>query len=114
VAPPRTLSVLAAAAALVLAGTASAKELTRVAICGRADVCATISDPDRLRLVPMGGATSVGAPPLQPFYWMRLTISEGGGGGPGAWLAAPVLLGIAGLALLLRRLPPHQARDQLA
>jgi hypothetical protein len=78
VAPRRTPTLLAAvAAALALAGPASAKELTRVAICGRADVCATISDPDRLRLVPMGGATSVAAPQVEPFYLLVLTVSDG-------------------------------------
>jgi hypothetical protein len=69
---------LACTAALALASPATAKELTRVTVCGERDECAVIDDPERLRLVPLGGSTSVAPPPLQPFYVMTLTIEHGG------------------------------------
>jgi hypothetical protein len=69
---------LAATAALVLVASATAKELTRAAICGRHDVCAVIRDPQRLRVVPTGGATSVAVPPRQPYYLLTFTIEHGG------------------------------------
>jgi hypothetical protein len=69
--------LLAAIAALAVVAPASAKELTRVAVCGLGDACARITDPEQLRLVPVGGATSVAAPRRQPFYWMVLTIAHG-------------------------------------
>jgi hypothetical protein len=70
--------LLATMAALVFAAHATAKELTRVTVCGQRDKCAVIDDPERLRLVPLGGSTSVASPPLQPFYLMTLTIEHGG------------------------------------
>ena len=71
-------STLAAAAALVLVASASAKELTRATICGRHDVCAVIRDPEGLRLVPTGGATSVTVPPAQPYYLLTFRVDHGG------------------------------------
>jgi hypothetical protein len=56
---------------------AAAKELTRVELCGRGDECAVIADRGDRRRVPMGGATSVAAPPPRPFYRMILTIQHG-------------------------------------
>jgi hypothetical protein len=70
--------VLAAVAALAVAAPATAKNLTRVTICGQRDDCAVIDDPERLRLVPLGGSTSVAPPPLQPFYLTILRIEHGG------------------------------------
>jgi hypothetical protein len=67
----------AGVAALAFGIPAQAKELTRVTICGLRDRCAVITQPEQLRLVPLGGSTSVAAPPLQPFYWMTLTIEHG-------------------------------------
>lgn len=64
--------------ALADAAPAAAKELTKVTLCGQGDECATITDADYLRPVPMGGATSVPAPPTQPFYTVQLTIDHGG------------------------------------
>ncbi|MDQ3821961.1 MAG: hypothetical protein M3321_01810 [Actinomycetota bacterium] len=73
-------SLLAAAtvAALAFGAPASAKELTRVAICGQAGGCGVIQEPKRLRLVPMGGETSVAVPPRQPYYVLTYTIEHGG------------------------------------
>jgi hypothetical protein len=75
----RRALVLASAgvAVLALGAPAQAKELTRVTICGLRDRCAVITDREQLRLVPLGGSTSVAAPPLQPFYWMTFTIQHG-------------------------------------
>jgi hypothetical protein len=70
--------LLAAVASVALAAPATAKELTRVTICGQRGDCATIVDAERLRLVPVGGATSIAAPRPEPFYWMTLTIAHGG------------------------------------
>lgn len=67
--------LLAALAALAFSAPAAGKELTRVSVCGLR--CATISDREQLRLVPLGGATSVAAPRPQPFYWMILTMVHG-------------------------------------
>jgi hypothetical protein len=69
--------LLVTGAGLTFAGPAAAKELTRVTLCGQGYDCVTIRDRERLRLVPMGGETSVPAPPRQPFYVMHLTIGHG-------------------------------------
>jgi hypothetical protein len=78
VATRRTLPfLLAAVAALAFAAPTNAKELTRVKLCGLRDDCATITDREQLRLVPMGGATSVAAPRPEPYYLMILRINHG-------------------------------------
>jgi hypothetical protein len=77
-----SLAALFVLTALVCAAPAAAKELTKATLCGQDDECTAITDPDKLRQVPRGGATSVPAPALQPFYVMSLTIDHGGKSGP--------------------------------
>ena len=73
--------VLAAttAASLILAAPAAAKELVAAELCGAAG-CAAV-DPDDLRLVPTGGETTTGPPPLGPYHVLRTTVAEGPEGG---------------------------------
>lgn len=74
---PLPLSALLVIAALAYAAPAAAKELTKITTCGQGDRCASITEADQLRQVPMGGATAVPAPPQQPFYTLQLTIDHG-------------------------------------
>jgi len=79
---PSSLPALLLVTALVCAAPAAAKELTKVTLCGQNDKCAAITDADKLRQVPRGGATSIPAPPPQPFYTLTLSIDHGDESGP--------------------------------
>jgi hypothetical protein len=68
--------LVAAVAALALAATASAKELTSLKACGESG-CTTVTDRDQLRLLPLGGDTQNPPPRRAPFYWLTYTISDG-------------------------------------
>jgi hypothetical protein len=106
--------LLAAVAALAFVAPASAKELARVAVCGLHDACTRITDPEQLRLVPVGGATSVAAPRPQPFYWMMLTIAHGEDSqnlGPLYYLPESNLLGANGAMPGLVWLPISDPRS---
>jgi hypothetical protein len=65
-----------AAAALVLAAPAAAKELARAELCGPAG-CVAVTGEDDLRLVPTGGELTTGPPPVGAFHELVITVGEG-------------------------------------
>ena len=76
------VSALFVMTALVCVVPTAAKELTKVTVCGQADECTAVTAADELREVPRGGAHSIPAPAVQPFYTLNLTIDHGGDSGP--------------------------------
>jgi hypothetical protein len=63
-------------AVLALAPAASAKELKSATICGT-NGCKTVTDPERLRELPLGGQTTAPAPSPAAFYTVGFRIAMG-------------------------------------
>ena len=78
-----TLLALAATAVLAVAGTAQAKEIASLKVCG-ASGCNTVTDRDQLKGWEGDGSAypeSVTAPGAQRFYTLELGFGEPGGNG---------------------------------
>jgi hypothetical protein len=72
----RLVLSLAAATALAVAAPAGAKELVKAELCGPVG-CATVTDRDDLRLVPTGGETTAGPPPMSAYQRLEITVQDG-------------------------------------
>jgi hypothetical protein len=74
----RTALLLTAAAitALAFAAAAAAKEVTALRACGDSG-CTTITDPDRLSGLPLGGDTQRPPPSAAPYYVLHFSMDGG-------------------------------------
>ena len=71
---PRLVLVAAVLAALALPASATAKEITKVTICGQGG-CRSTDDRDRLATLPVGG-TPTDPPRAAPFYRVTVHMRE--------------------------------------
>jgi hypothetical protein len=65
--------LVAVCVALVGAGSAAAKEVTRALVCGEGE-CRTVTDRGQLRTLPCCSETTAPAPETAPFYWIDATV----------------------------------------